>query len=82
MRQTIKHLELRNVLGVNTSVSRLTDSSIDRFSQVEQTGTPHVLSEYSPLVHARGEISIKSSSACNQRYELPAYRLTTTSRWE
>lgn len=82
MRQTIKHFELRFILGVKTSVSRLTDPSIDRFNQVEQTSTLYLLSEYSPFVRAWGTISIKSFSACNRRYELPAYWLTATSRWE
>lgn len=82
MRQTIKRFKLEFILGVNTAVGRLTDPSIDQFNRVEQISTLHLLREYFPFVRARGRISIKSSSACNRRYELPAYWLTATSRWE
>jgi hypothetical protein len=82
MRQKIKAFEFRFVLGKIPLASRLTDTSIDLFHLVEQTSTQHLLSEYSSFVRARGGTLIISSSVFNQKYELPAYLLTTTSRWE
>lgn len=82
MRQKIKAFEFRVVLGKIPLASRLTDTSIDLFHRIEQTSTQHLLSEYSSFVRARGGTLINSSSVFNQKYELPAYLLTTTSRWE
>lgn len=82
MKQKIKPFEFRFILGIITFVSRLTGISIDLFHRIEQTSTQHLLSEYSRFVRAHGGMLIKSSSVFNQKYELTAYLLTTTSRWE
>ena len=82
MRQKIKPFESRFIQGITAFVSRLTGISIDLFHRIEQTGTQHLLSEYSRFARARGGTLIKFSSVFNRKYELPAYLLTTTSRWE
>lgn len=82
MRQTIKHCEFKFTLGVNKSVSHLTDLGIDQFNRIEHTSTPYSLNKHNPLVGAREGVLIKSSFTCTRRYELPDYWLTATSRWE
>ena len=69
MRQKIKPFESRFIQGITAFVSRLTGISIDLCHRIEQTGTQHLLSEYSRFARARGGNGVGSHVLTHEKME-------------